>query len=106
MWTNAVMEKLDSTLTESGKKMGSLIRLDQHNSDPLYTLQMGVHQLYEVERFRTEIEKDQNLDEVYARIIALLRTRWNLSNFNILELNPLDKNTHIVHTEKHFYVMR
>jgi len=100
MWTNAVMEKLDSTLTESGKKMGSLIRLDQHNSDPLYTLQMGVHQLYEVERFRTEIEKDQNLDEVYARIIALLRTRWNLSNFNILELNPLDKTTHIVHTEK------
>jgi two-component system, cell cycle response regulator len=100
MWTNAVMEKLDSTLTESGKKMGSLIRLDQHNSDPLYTLQMGIHQLYEVERFRTEIEKDQNLDEVYARIIALLRTRWNLSNFNILELNPLDKTTHIVHAEK------
>lgn len=100
MWTNAVMEKLDSTLTESGRKMGSLIRLDQHNSDPLYTIQMGVQQLYEVERFRTEIEKDQNLDEVYSRIIAFLRTRWNLSNFNILELNPLDKTTHVVHSEK------
>ena len=100
MWTNAVMEKLDSTLRESGKKMGSLIRLDQHNSDPLYTLQMGVHQLYEVERFRTEIEKDQNLDEVYGRIVALLRTRWNLSNFNILELNPLNKTTHVIHSEK------
>jgi diguanylate cyclase (GGDEF)-like protein len=100
MWTNSVMEKLDVTLNESGKKMASLIRLDQQNSDPLYTLQMGVHQLYEVERFRAEIEKDQNLEEVYARIIALLRTRWNLSNFNILELNPLDKSTHIVHSEK------
>lgn len=100
MWTNAVMEKLHLTLTESGKKMGSLIRLDQQNSDPLYTLQMGVHQLYEVERFRAEIEKDQNLEEVYARLIALLRTRWNLSNFNILELNPLDKTTHVVHSEK------
>lgn len=100
MWTNSVLEKLDSTLNESGQKMASLIRLDQQNSDPLYTLQMGVHQLYEVERFRMEIEKDQNLDEVYARLIALLRTRWNLSNFNILELNPLDKTTHVVHTEK------
>jgi len=29
MWTNAVMEKLDTTLNESGKKMASLIRLDQ-----------------------------------------------------------------------------
>lgn len=100
MWTNAVMKKLDTTLSESGKKMGALIRLDQQNSDPLYTLQMGVHQLYEVERFRTEIEKDQNLDEVYARLIALLRTRWSLTNFNILELNPLDKTTHVVHAEK------
>lgn len=100
MWTNAVMEKLDTTLSESGKKMGSLIRLDQQNSDPLYTIQMGIHQLYEVERFRTEIEKDQNLAEVYARLIALLRTRWNLNNFNILELNPLNKTTQIVHTEK------
>lgn len=100
MWTNSVMEKLDSTLSESGSKMAALIRLDQQNSDPLYTLKMGVHQLYEVERFRTEIEKDQNLEEVYARLIALLRTRWNLSNFNILELNPLDKTTHVVHTEK------
>jgi two-component system, cell cycle response regulator len=100
MWTNTVMEKLDSALSESGKKMASLIRLDQLNSDPLYQLQMGIHQLYEVERFRVEIEKDQNLDEVYARIIALLRTRWNLSNFNILELNPLNKTTHVIHTEK------
>lgn len=100
MWTNAVMEKLDTTLSESGKKISSLIRLDQQNSDPLYMIRMGIHQLYEVERFRTEIEKDQNLEEVYARIIALLRTRWNLSNFNILELNPLNKTTQVVHTEK------
>lgn len=100
MWTNSVMEKLDSALMISGKKMASLIRLDQQNSDPLYNLQMGIHQLYEVERFRTEIEKDQNLEEVYGRIIALLRTRWNLSNFNILELNPLNKTTHVIHSEK------
>lgn len=100
MWTNAVMEKLDTTLSESGKKISSLIRLDQQNNDPLYTIRMGIHQLYEVERFRGEIEKDQNLEEVYARIVALLRTRWNLSNFNILELNPLNKTTQVVHTEK------
>jgi len=100
MWTNALMEKLYSTLSESGKKMGALIRLDQTNSDPLYTLQMGVHQLYEVEHFRTAIEKDQNIEEVYGRIIALLRTRWGLSDFNILELNPLDKTTHLIHSEK------
>lgn len=100
MWTNSVMEKLDSALTISGKKMTSLIRLDHQNSDPLYNLQMGIHQLYEVERFRTEIEKDQNLEEVYGRIIALLRTRWNLSNFNILELNPLNKTTYVIHSEK------
>lgn len=100
MWTNSLMEKLETTLIESSEKMGSLIQLDKPNTDPLYTLQMGVHQLYEVERFRKAIEKDQNIEEVYGRIIALLRTRWNLSDFNILEVNPLDKSTHVVHSEK------
>jgi diguanylate cyclase (GGDEF)-like protein len=100
MWTNALLEKIETTLIESSNKMGSLIRLDKPNTDPLYTLQMGVHQLYEVERFRTAIEKDQNIEEVYARIIALLRTRWNLNDFNILEVNPMSKMTHVVHSEK------
>ncbi|MFY9141531.1 GGDEF domain-containing protein [Sulfuricurvum sp.] len=100
MWTNALMEKLHSTLLESSQKMGALIQIDKPNNDPLYTLQMGVHQLYEVERFRTAIEKDQNIEEVYGRIIALLRTRWELSDFNILEVNPMNKSTRIVHSEK------
>jgi len=100
MWANSLMEKLETTLIESSEKMGSLIQLDKPNTDPLYTLQMGVHQLYEVERFRKAIEKDQNIEEVYGRIIALLRTRWSLSDFNILEVNPLDKSTHVVHSEK------
>ncbi|MDD2780347.1 GGDEF domain-containing protein [Sulfuricurvum sp.] len=100
MWTNSLMEKLETTLIDSSEKMGSLIQLDKPNTDPLYTLQMGVHQLFEVERFRKAIEKDQNIEEVYGRIIALLRTRWNLSDFNILEVNPLDKSTHVVHSEK------
>lgn len=100
MWTNSLMEKLETTLIEGSEKMGSLIQLDKPNTDPLYTLQMGIHQLYEVERFRKAIEKDQNIEEVYGRIIALLRTRWNLSDFNILEVNPLDKSTHVVHSEK------
>ncbi|WP_298691096.1 GGDEF domain-containing protein [uncultured Sulfuricurvum sp.] len=100
MWTNAVMEKLHSTLSESGKKMGTLIKLDQINSDPLYTLKSGIDQLYEVEHFRTAIEKDQSIEEVYGRIIALLRTRWTLSDFNILEVNPRDKTTHLIHSEK------
>ncbi|MGD9655768.1 MAG: hypothetical protein AB7U44_11280, partial [Sulfuricurvum sp.] len=100
MWTNAVMEKLHSTLSESGKKMGTLIKLDQINSDPLYTLKAGIDQLYEVEHFRTAIEKDQSIEEVYGRIIALLRTRWTLSDFNILEVNPRDKTTHLIHSEK------
>ncbi|OHD89873.1 GGDEF domain-containing protein [Sulfuricurvum sp. RIFCSPLOWO2_12_FULL_43_24] len=100
MWTNSLMEKLETTLIEGSEKMGSLIQLDKPNTDPLYTLQMGIHQLYEVERFRKAIEKDQNIEEVYGRIIALLRTRWNLSDFNILEVNPQDKSTHVVHSEK------
>jgi two-component system, cell cycle response regulator len=100
MWTNSLMEKLSSTLSDSGNKLGSLISIDPPNIDALYTIRTGVHQLYEVERFRKAIEDDQNLEEVYARLIALLRTRWGLSDFNILELNPQDKTTHLVHSEK------
>lgn len=100
MWTNALMEKMDKALIQSSEKMVTLIQLDKPNNDPLYILQTGINQLYEVERFRKAIEQDQNSEEVYGRIIALLRTRWNLTDFNILEVNPLNKFTQVIHSEK------
>jgi len=100
MWTNAVMEKLDSALSESSEKINALIRIDQAKSDPVYTLQVGVNQLYEIERFRASIEKDHNLQEVYERIVALIRTRWGLNDFNIFEMNPITKSTRLIHAEK------
>lgn len=100
MWTNSLMEKLHQSLTESSTKLSSLIRIEQPKSDPLYTLQVGINQLYEIERFRVSIEKDHNLSEVYDRIIALIRTRWGVSDFNIFELNPMTKSTRLVHAEK------
>ncbi|MBD3810472.1 MAG: hypothetical protein IE884_08280 [Sulfuricurvum sp.] len=83
MWTNSLMEKLDSALSLSSEKIIALIQRDKPNTDPLYVVQSGIDQLYEMERFRTAIEKDQNIEEVYERLIALLRTRWNLNDFNI-----------------------
>ncbi|MBN2871093.1 MAG: GGDEF domain-containing protein [Campylobacterales bacterium] len=100
MWTNAVLEKLQGSLSESGTKLNALLRIDQPKSDPLYTLQTGINQLYDIERFRTSIEKDHNLGEVYERIVALIRTRWGFDDFTIFELNPMTKSTRLVHAEK------
>lgn len=100
MWVNSFMDKFDHALSQSSEKMVTLIQLDKPNTDPLYVVQSGIEQLYEVERFRKAIEKDQNIEEVYGRIIALLRTRWNLSDFNILEVNPQNKATVVIHSEK------
>ncbi len=100
MWTNSLMDKLDTALSQSSEKMTTLIQLDKPNTDPLYVVQSGIDQLYEVERFRKAIEKDQNIEEVYERIVALLRTRWNLNDFNILEVNPQNKATVVIHSEK------
>lgn len=100
MWTNSFMDKLDTALLQSSEKMITLIQLDKPNTDPLFVVQSGIDQLYEVERFRKAIEKDQNIEEVYERIIALLRTRWNLNDFNILEVNPQNKATVVIHSEK------
>ncbi|MDD5716169.1 MAG: GGDEF domain-containing protein [Sulfuricurvum sp.] len=100
MWTNSVMEKFDATLKDSTHKLTKLVQIDKPNSDALYTLQKGINQLYEVENFRNAIEKDQTTDEVYGRIAALLRNRWGVGDFNIFEINPLNKKTSMIHSEK------
>lgn len=100
MWTNALMEKFHSALLEGSNKMNTLVRIDYPKSDPIYTLQSGINLLYDVEQFRAAIEKDQSLDEVYARLIALLRVRWGMNDFTILELNPINKAVRHIHSEK------
>ncbi|MGD9716954.1 MAG: GGDEF domain-containing protein [Sulfuricurvum sp.] len=100
MWTNAILEKLDTTLNESGEKIGAMIRIDQPKNDPMYTLHVGISQLYEIDRFRASIEKDGNLAEVYERLVALIRMRWGLNDFNLFEMNPMTKFTRLVHSEK------
>lgn len=100
MWTNALMEKLDHVLRISGDKMKTLVRLERINTDPLYILQSSIDQLYAIEQFKNAIEKDNTLEEVYGRIIALLRTRWNISDFNLLEINPQNKDSNLIHAEK------
>lgn len=100
MWTNAVLDKMEKVFYESSSNMESLVHISFPNSDPLYTLQAGIKRLVEVEKFRSAIEQDHTIEEVYERMIALLRTRWNLRDFNILELNAISKNIHVIHTEK------
>lgn len=100
MWTNSVLEKLQLSLGDSAAKLNALLRIDQPKSDPLYTLQAGINQLYDIERFRASIEKDHNLGEVYERIVALIRTRWGFNDFTIFELNPMTQSTRLVHAEK------
>lgn len=100
MWTNALMEKLDHVVRQCVEKMKTLIQLERTNTDPLYVLQSSIDQLYEIERFRSAIEKDDTIEEVYGRIIALLRTRWSVQDFNLLEFNPRNKESHLIHSEK------
>ncbi len=100
MWTNSFLEKLDDALSESSEKMHALIQIDQPKNDPVYTLKVGMNQLYEIERFRASIEKDRTLGDVYERIVALIRTRWGVNDFNLFEMNPITRTTRLVHAEK------
>lgn len=100
MGVNVLMEKLESTLSNSSAMIHSLVRIDHPKNDLLSTVHSGIAHLYDLEQYRMAVEKDSTLDEVYTRLISLLRTRWGVDDFTLLELNPISKGVRHIYSGK------
>jgi len=100
-WINTLLIKLQSTLSEIDDKVQIFLanNITKHQ-DPLVEVKSTVTRLSNVYLFRQAIENDEHLNEVYHRLVKVLRNEFHLDNFNIFEMDTVNKTVQVVHTEK------
>jgi len=101
-WINEHMNKLQNNLNAIEKKID--VFLTAHKSsdtiDPMIAVENTVTRLADIYKFRTTIEHDEHIEDVYNRFAYVLRTKFNLTDFNFLEVDTTNKKTDIVYVNK------
>lgn len=101
-WINEHMNKLQNNLNAIEKKIE--VFLTAHKSsdivDPMIAVENTVTRLADIYKFRTTIEHDEHIEEVYNRFAYILKTKFNLTDFNFLEVDTTNKKTDIVYVNK------
>ncbi len=84
---NAMLEKLQSALNELEGKVGLFLlnKSYKRHKDPLVAVKEIINELSDIYKFKKTIELDENLDEIYQRIAQILKNKFNLNDFNIIE---------------------
>ena len=100
-WINTLLAKLQNTLNEIDSKVQIFLSKDVNKHiDPLIEVKSTVTRLSNVYLFRQAIEHDEHLEDVYARLVTVLKNEFKLNNFNIIELDTMNKKVEVVHVEK------
>ncbi|MEA1955826.1 MAG: GGDEF domain-containing protein [Campylobacterota bacterium] len=100
-WINTLLVKLQSTLIEIDSKVQIFLAKDINKDlDPLIEVKSTVTRLSNVYLFRQAIEHDEHLEDVYSRLVTVLRNEFKLDNFNLIEMDTITKKVEIIHIEK------
>lgn len=84
---NSLLEKLQKVFEEIDKKV--YIFLQNKNKDisqdPLVNINDTIDKLSEIYKFKQTIEHDENLEDIYERLAYVLKTKFDIKDFTIIE---------------------
>ncbi len=96
---NSLFGKMQETFGDIKHNLATFIpRGCVSSSDPLYEAKTIINELSDIYKFKKTIELDATKDAVYTRIIDVLKTKYNLVNFTLYEVNNSLQTRHIVYT--------
>ncbi len=96
-WLNEIIEKLETVLTGIEKNLTAFVhnRSSNVNNDKLLTAKEIIEDLAEIYNFKKTIETDLYKDDIYFRLIQVLRDKLDIRYFFIFE-NDLNKDERTV----------
>ncbi len=96
---NSLFGKMQETFGDIKHNLATFIpRGCVSSSDPLYEAKTIINELSDIYKFKKTIELDATKDAVYTRIIDVLKSKYNLVNFTLYEVNNSLQTRHIVYT--------
>lgn len=87
MWLNELIEKLETVLTGIEKNLTAFVhnRSTNVNNDKLLTAKEIIEDISEIYNFKKTIETDLTKDDIYYRLIQVLKDKLMISKFCIFE---------------------
>ncbi len=88
---NSLLDKLQKVFLEIDKKVYIFVQnKDKEISrDPLININNTIDQLSEIYKFKQTIEHDKDLDDIYKRIAFVLKNKFNIKDFSIIEADTI-----------------
>lgn len=85
-WVNSLLDKLQDTLEEIDKTLKEFLTQDRRtNKDMLLELKSLIREISDIHKFKKTIEFDEDKLQVYARIGTILKEKFGLSDFVLVE---------------------
>jgi diguanylate cyclase (GGDEF)-like protein len=95
---NTLVNGLSTTFSDIDDKLNIFIGNQTHTtSNPLLNAQRVIGNLSEIYQFKKEIEIDETKEEIYERIAQILKNKFNLDQFSMMEQNFEINKTKIVY---------
>ncbi|WP_228135477.1 GGDEF domain-containing protein [Halarcobacter anaerophilus] len=87
MWLNEIIEKLETVLTGIEKNLTSFVhnRATNVNNDKLLTAKEIIEDISEIYNYKKTIETDLTKDDIYYRLIQVLKDKLEIKSFYIFE---------------------
>ena len=97
-WLNELIEKLETVLTGIEKNLTSFVhnRTSNVNHDKLITAKEIIEDISEIYHYKKTIENDLTIDDIYHRLILVLKDKLEINCFVIFETDLLKDERKII----------
>ena len=100
-WINTLLEKLQITLADIDTNINVFLEKDKNeDKDPLLKVKASVSRLSEIYKFRTTIEQDRSLEQIYIRLATIIDNKFHLNNFSFYESSLNTGEIKLVYSKK------
>ncbi|HUH41824.1 MAG TPA: GGDEF domain-containing protein [Sulfurimonas sp.] len=96
---NSLFRKMQETFGDIKNNLATFIPQGSvSQSDPLHEAKTIISELSDIYKFKKTIELDASKDEVYTRIIDILRLKYNVGHFAFYEVNNVTSERKLIYS--------
>jgi len=96
---NDLYGKMDETFGHIKHDLGTFLTQSAlTRDDPLQEAQIIIRELSDIYKFKHTIEFDKSKEDVYDRLIQVLREKFHVERFTLYEINKRLQMRHLIHT--------
>lgn len=84
---NTLFHKMNETFGDIKINLSTFVSRQDCSDDPLFEAKTIINELSDIYKFKKTIELDENKNVVYSRIKDILKSKFNLTNYAMYEIN-------------------